>query len=76
MWHAYQAEVAREYVDKERLRKAAVGLAEARGLVSMGKGGLDAISGSDASTALIRAVASTHEHDVRLLLDASCSIDG
>ncbi len=61
MWHAYQAEVAREHVDEERLRKTTVGLAEARGLVSMDKGGLDAISGSDASTALIRAVANTHE---------------
>ena len=37
--------------------------------------GLDATSGPDATTALIRAVAHANLEDVRLLLDAGCSID-
>jgi hypothetical protein len=75
MWHAYQAEVAREHVDEERLRKTTVGLAEARGLVSMGKGGLDATSGADKRTPLMSAVVNGNVLDLQLLLDASCSID-
>jgi len=36
--------------DKERLREAVVGLADASGLVSMGKGGLDATLRHDLPT--------------------------
>ena len=74
-WHAYQAEATRNEVDTGRLREAAVGLAEARGLVSMGKGGLDATSGADKRTPLMSAVVNGNLLDVQLLLDASCSID-
>ncbi len=74
-WHAYQQEATRNQVDKERLRKVAVGLAEARGLVSMGKGGLDATSGADKRTPLMSAVMNGNVLDLQLLLDASCSID-
>ncbi len=74
-WHAYQQEATRNEVDKVGLREAAVGLAEARGLVSMGKGGLDATSGADKSTPLMSAVVNGNVLDLQLLLDASCSID-
>jgi len=74
-WHAYQEEATRNEVDKVRLREAAVGLAEVRGLVSMVKGGLDATSGSDKSTPLMSAVVNGNVLDLELLLDASCSID-
>jgi len=74
-WHAYQEEATRNEVDKVGLREAAVGLAEARGLVSMGKGGLDATSGADKRTPLMSAVVNGNVLDLQLLLDASCSID-
>ena len=74
--------------DDTLLRQAALDLAVERGLVSVhrdavamermqnsGVRHLDAISGSDNNTALIRAVARTHISDVRLLLDAGCSMD-
>ena len=74
-WHAYQEEATRNEVDQGGLREAAVGLAEARGLVSMGKGGLDATSGADKRTPLMSAVVNGNVLDLQLLLDASCSID-
>jgi hypothetical protein len=74
-WHAYQQQATRNEVDKVGLRVAAVRLAEERGLLSMGKGGLDATSGADKRTPLMSAVVNGNVLDVELLLDASCSID-
>jgi len=63
--------VDRDAVAMERLQSSAV----LEPMQSSAVQHLDAISGSDNNTALIRAVASTHISDVRLLLDAGCSID-
>jgi hypothetical protein len=66
-WHAYQQEATRNEMDKVGLRQAALGLSETRGLVSMGKGSLDATSGADKRTPCAM-IFGRHDMEQHLLL--------